>query len=238
MLDLRVVKPLDLAKIRSVDYLGEEQLKDSFLLVPGEPYPVVLDIIGENFQNVEAVLLNNNEIRYRMVSTTRIWATVPEIMIGQPIRDLFVITSKEDYSNVTSFIYEVGKTATFVSGIQKLIGQFVFLLLKTPDSGVFARGKGGGLLSIIGTNPNQKFQATTLVAQRILNTGDQLRESQAGSDLPSSEKLRSVTILNIGNTKGDPTSISVSLKITTMAGGDMLTNLQFGAQNLAENLGT
>jgi hypothetical protein len=236
MYDVKAIQMLDAARVRTVDYLPPDEVRSIFLVALGQRLPVVLDVTGDNFNRAQKVLLNGASLQFRVLSGTRMLVTVPDTMAGRQITSLFVLTDATSFMSTSLYSYALGSKVEFFQGYQKLVAQFLKLLMTTPGSGVFARNSGGGLQKFPGSVQKSPHQSLTAVSQAIFNTAEQLIASQSGVDMPPAEKLRNVEIARIDFAKGDPTSVEVGLRIKTQTGGAFPVNLQLGAKSVVDQL--
>jgi len=234
MLDIKVVKLLNAARIRKVDYLTADEARAYFSVPITEKAPVVFSIEGDNFDRAEQVLYNGEAITFFVRNSSLIHAIVPDNLVGRRVRNIFVLTNSREFNSSAIFSYEFGSSIGTVAGPEKLIQQFLLLLQKTPGSGVFNRSAGGGLQKFAGSVQKAPGQTLASISQKILNTAEQLKESQAGADLPPDERMRAVLINNITFTKGDNTSVEVALKVVTYGGSGLPVNLTLGAKAVIE----
>ena len=234
MLDIKVVKLLNAARIRKVDYLTADDARAFFSVATTEKAPVVFSIEGDNFDRAEQVLYNSEPISFFIRNSSLIHAPVPDNLVGRPVQSMFVLTSSKEFNSSAIYSYAFGSSIGSTSGPEKLVQQFLLLLQKTPGTGVFNRSTGGGLLKFTGSVQKAPGQTLAAISQKILNTAEQLKESQVGSTLPPDERMRAVIINNLTFTKGDTTSVEVALKVVTYGGSGLPVNLTLGAKSVIE----
>lgn len=235
MIDLKVVKPKDFAKIKSADYLSEELLKKMFLAKDGESFPIVLMLEGENFHRATDVVLNGHQLEYTLLSPTKIIAQVTPSLASQDITSLYVLTDKESFAVSSVLSFEFGAIPELMSGMTKVIAQFTKVMLTTPGTDTFDKGLGGGAQQFAGSTTKSPHTILAQAAMLVTRTADQIKSRQLNSSLPNDEKLKSVEILSLDFSRGDSTSIDMKIRLSTYAETGFPISLELGAQDLAAN---
>lgn len=158
-----------------------------------------LDIRGTSFVDVANVLINGyRSPNFIVESATRIFAEIPSVARGEPVTDIQVLLLAAAPGQESAVVLDVGGGDGYVSGTAKLLQTFIKVLLTTPGSDLFNPTLGGGLRSVIGTAFNSSVTAESRVRTAISNTENQLQSLHSGaSNLPASEKLRSVSVLSV-----------------------------------------
>lgn len=107
-----------------------------------------------------------------------------------------------DVDQVTRKVFLAVSSKT-VTGIYKLIQIVVLALLNTPGKDVLDPQKGGGFLSLIGSNidPNDSSSVYADIAYRVSKVEDEIISNQIGLSGPKAEKLQELRLLDI--TKGE-----------------------------------
>lgn len=178
----------------------------------------MLQLTGSDFTQVQRVKVNNLDMPFTVVSKSEIICTIPEN--SPTIDQVDVITSATTVSRRTYFEYMVGADVQAVQGAQKLIQQFIKLLMTSKGSDIFNPGRGGSLQEFVGTN----FAAdnpTSLVAQitmRIVQCGFEMAMMQGMAGIPDDERLISVDVLGIEADPNDPTILQLSIRLNIFSG--------------------
>ena len=235
MLDISAVKLKDLAEVTEIEFLGQEQTQALSLVRGGESLPIVLDIRGKNFDRVAAVVLNGVELQYIPVTPSRLYAVMPDNMVGQTIRSLNVITDRDSFTNTSLYSFELGSPAPY-SGTEKLVFQFIKVLMTTPGTDLFDRSLGGGMRTIAGKAVRDSQSLLAQVIATILNVAEQIRQRDAKLDLPPEETLQSVEIISADFAKGDPTSVSVFIRVRSQSDRSVVFNFLAGVENVLKEL--
>jgi len=183
-MDVQFIKYLDLMQFRQV------------IPLQGSPVPT-LDIYGADFTKVSEVFLNNIESpSVVVVSKSRLWAQVPDLLKGSKISDVAVYSNGLTQTERSKLVYTLGGR-TSVSGLTKLIQIFVKLLLQSPGQDCFNPEVGGGLLGIIGqpieNGVRNSFQS--VLFGKVNNIASHIRQTQQRDGrVPLSERLLAATV--------------------------------------------
>lgn len=111
--------------------------------------PRSLVIQGRDFNNAYEVLINEAKSPSVIIQSSRkLLAQIPT-GLGGPIRTVVIISSRLTGTKRSKITYKIGDTTHTVSGIERLIQQFLKMLLTTPGSDIFAKKVGGGLLRTV-----------------------------------------------------------------------------------------
>jgi len=181
-------------------------------------YTGVLQLRGSDFSKTQRVKVNNTDVPHAVVSKTEIMCAIPDG--SSSIENVDVITTSKTINRRTYFEYMVGESPSVVAGTQKLIQQFVKLLLTTPGSDVFNKTSGAGMQSFIGTNfsPDNPSSLVAQVTMRVLQTGFDMTLRQTIAGVPADERLSDVQVLGVSIDPDDPTIMQLSLKLNTFSG--------------------
>jgi hypothetical protein len=179
--------------------------------------PRSIVVRGEDFRNVETVLINGTASpSFVAYSTSELIAEVPEAWRDESITAVAVMSSRLTFTTRSIVNFTVGTKVRKVNGVLRLMQQFLRILLRTPGSNVFARQSGGGLLTSIGSNISARAAADIAVAVNTARSyliGVQTIER----NLPPNERLLSAEISALDV---DPrgTSIAVTIVLTNHSG--------------------
>ena len=166
----------------------------------------------------EQVWVNGKQQAFGVISRNLLLASFP--VADQTIDTIEVIVPSAAASSEALFSYSVG-TLDVVSGPLKLVQQFVSCLLTTPGSDIFDppslfagidRWVGA---SIPESNP-QYLHAQLVVA--VQTTATTFIARQSTLSIPPDEKLASASIASIDSPPDSPTTITITLRISTMSG--------------------
>jgi hypothetical protein len=238
MLDLKVVKLKDFAKVTGAEFLNRETVEQSFLYELGQSLPIILRITGEGFVKATDVIINGTSVPYTVQNATTILATLTESLGERPIKSISVLNDSANYSNTSSFSFEVGDRFEPTSGIEKAIAQFVKVLLTTPGSDDFDKTIGGGLNTLSGKTGDAAYTFLAQVALTLVRTGEFIRQRNSNLPLPNDEKLQSVEVISIDFANNDPSSIEARIRVNTLGTSNIPVALTLGTQGLLENLTT
>lgn len=214
---LEVVKYRDLAGIKELSRF-----------VPGTSLPT-LEILGEDFDNVEEVYINEVlSPEFIIVNRTTLWAVLP-IGARNSISTVEVISSTFTKTAVASKLqFKIGTTPKRVTGILRLVQLFTKWMLQTPGSDIFNREMGGGLQELVGKVQTTKGMEPVMsaIAQAIDRTTTQIRTSQLRSTgtLSADERLLSAALVDFGIFEGKMEA-QARVKIRAVSGQAAVTNL-------------
>lgn len=194
-----------------LDYLGGNAAAVSF-------YSGILQLRGDDFSSAQRVKINNTDVQFSIVSKTEIMCDLPKN--ASNIDSVDVITSSKTINRRTYFEYMVGESPAKVMGTQKLIQQFVKLLMTTPGSDIFNPASGAGLQGFVGTNfsPDNANSVVAQVTFRVIQCGLDMTLRQTVAGVPADERLSDVQVLGVSVDPDDPTIMSLSLRLNTFGG--------------------
>lgn len=193
-------------------------------------FPASLEIKGTNLLQADEVWINDlPAAEFIKISNSKLIAQIPSSQTQSIIRKVSVLATKPVVNRASILRFEVGTTISGLKGLEKLVQQFVKLLLQTPGSDAFAPALGGGLQTIIGTNVGRK-QTRDLAASLVNSvnrTRDQIFSLQANdSRIPPDEKLLRADTEGVGF---DPntTTLAARVFIGAVSGKEAVANLTF-----------
>lgn len=201
-----------------------QDLKVTYLLAPIEVVSSTIDepgrcvIVGRSgFYSAVEVQVNHAPVGFSAVSDSRIIADV-DPNLGDA--DLMKVTvwKESQVSEVAQLThFEVGSRPQTVSGLSKLVQQFVMMLFKDPGTDAFFPAEGGGLMGLSKTFLAVDDQvALGEVNSAIKKTVKTLRRKQLGRYVPPDERLASAELVNFYKT--DTGELRVFIDITSVAG--------------------
>ena len=117
-----------------------------------------------------------------------------------------------------------------VAGTQKLIQQFLKLLLTTTGTDIFSPTTGGDLQQFVGTNfsPSNTSSIVAQVTLRVVQAGLEMSLRQTTAGIPPDERLSDVQVLGVSVDPDDPTIMSLSLRLNTFGGRSTQFNTMLG----------
>jgi hypothetical protein len=215
MIDIRVAIIKDI-----LPYVSAEKVLDD---------PPTLEIRGRNFLRATAVYMNNVKAPEMVIfSDEHLWAQIPRAQASEVITSLMVISETLSMGKQSLVHFELNDFRR-VSGVQKLCQYFIKLLLQSPGSDIFAKDIGGGLLKMIGQNDafNDGKSVRTAILDAINRVKSYIvKEQGPDGSIPLDERLLDITINGVSFDE-TRTEITVNITLTSMAGSQATTNLQF-----------
>ncbi len=180
-------------------------------------HPRSLIVTGAGFENVDQVLLNGVlSPEFVVASKTSLVVQVPDAMATETITDVAGRSATPSFSERSLIEFTIGSRIRKLTGTQRLVQNFVRLLLRTPGSNIFHPTAGGGLLQRVGGLVDSITAADIAVA--ITNTKPFILAERAQErNIPAEERLLSAEIAGM---VPDPASASiyVTLILTSQAG--------------------
>ncbi len=179
--------------------------------------PRSLRIEGEDFRSVETVMINGlTSPEFIAVNNRTIIAEVPEVLRSSTITEVTVLSQNLTLTERSLIELTFGERPKRVSGLVRLIQNFVRILLRTPGSNLFSKRSGGGLLRRVGSNITSQSAADVQVAvnltkQYIISVQTPVRE------IPPSERLLEAEITSIVPDPGN-TALFVTIVLTSHSG--------------------
>lgn len=150
---------------------------------------------------------------FAVYSANELIAQVPEVLEDAIITDVAVLSSVPTMTERSLIEFGVGARVTKISGTQRLLQNFVRLLLRTTGSNVFHKTLGGSLQGSVGSNMGQRVAADVAVA--ISNVKRQIIAAQTPlSSLPPSERLLSAEIAGLSEDEAN-TSVYCTVVLTS-----------------------
>lgn len=161
------------------------------------PDPLVLLGQGTGLMSTESALVNGHDASFEVISDTRILITVPTVLKRELIRSVDLLS--ERYTGKNGIRLEFAATGRLLSGLQKLVQQFVLLMFTTPGSDTFAKGVGGGIQSLSGVSMDAKGRGAivALIQSAVRRTASQLTTIQASLKLPADERIKHAELLDV-----------------------------------------
>ncbi len=191
--------------------------------------PPTLEVKGKNFLRATAVFINEIQAPEMVIfSDTRLWVQIPPSKVSEVITSIMVISETLSPGKQSLIHFELNDFRV-VSGVQKLAQYFIKLLLQSPGSDIFAKDVGGGLLKMIGQsdilNNGKSVKSSILDAINRIKAYI-INNQSSNTSIPLDERMLDVQVNGI-SFDGTKTEVTVNLTLTSMAGSQATTNLQF-----------
>ena len=204
----------------------ESVLLNQVRVLPGPPRTV--SVIGADFSSVDTVLINQSESPdVVVVSKTSLLAQVPDIVAGDRITSVAVLSRNITLSERSLLKIRIGQTPGRSSGILRLIQFFIKVLFTTPGRDIFSPRLGGGALRNIGATFGAG-QSSDIVNDFVIAVDVTSRQIIAiqgrDSSIPRAERLLSAQVLSASFNKSLG-GIDASVQISSQAGQQGVANV-------------
>lgn len=188
----------------------------------------MLDVVGEDFTSVDEVLVNDLPADTVVVLTqTRLLASLPTPLKPEDVMSVAVLSRQLTITPRSLIKLRVGKTPSMVTGILKLVQEFLRLLFMTPGSDIFSPDLGGAALRNIGStfSANKGGSVVSDFVLSVNTTSKQLVAIQSRDPrLPKDERLLSARV-NSASFDQTTAALIVSVEIMSQAGRSVLANV-------------
>ena len=183
-------------------------------------YPPSVLIIGSGLDKTKEVLFNDIEAREFIISSpSRLVVRIPESQVGKALRGIRVFStvpvSRKDA------VLELGfpKPMKSVSGMERLVQNWMLIFMSTPGSSIFNPSSGAGGRSIIGRTTDRYGKGVSAdLAQAIDKTKTELISIQGKNPrIPLSEKLLSSDLESL-NFDSNTATLHARVAIKNMLG--------------------
>jgi hypothetical protein len=237
MIDIKITHTKEFAKVTSIGHLNQDHAEQLGLYKKGDILPIIFVINGENFSEAKKVLINTREVEFYIVSSKRLFAFMPANWKDLSLDEVYVITDSKRYSSSSLLVYELGQWGT-VGGPEKVVSQFIKLLMTTPGTDSFEPHLGAGLLKFPGQGLKYPADIAVKVTTAIVRAADHYRLSQMGnSSLKSYEKLENAKIISMDhNAVTHPGDFYIWLKIDVQSGQSIPVQLQVAGDQLLKSI--
>lgn len=201
---------MDLQVVRLFDVVDIDSIAEA---VGVSPRSVIIQ--AEDLESAESVLLNGfPSPEFVVFAQNRLIAQVPAEIVTQQITDVFVLSNRLTLTQRSLVEFTFGSRPSSVSGILRLMQNFIRHLVRTPSTNVFNKKSGGGLLSKVGSTIGAGGGRDRAVADSVIavnQTATYFIEVQAGiRNLAPSERLLSANVIAA---QADPTNGALALSI-------------------------
>lgn len=189
--------------------------------------PRLLDVLGKDFRSVDEVRINDLvSPRVVIVSRTRLIADIPDTVAG--LVESVMVTSRQLTVTPRSLIQlKIGRVASKVSGILRLVQIFLKILLTSPGTDIFSQQVGGDALKNLGRTFG-KSQSGEIVSDFVLAVQTTVRQILAiqGRDpsIPRDERLLSARVMSASYSQQE-LGLFVSVELISQAGQAALANI-------------
>lgn len=215
MLDIRVVRPVNLAKVDTIDVLTKEEAV-VYSTTPPYDIPVVYRLTGSSFDRAVEVLVNGTSVSFFPKGKTSMDVVMPPRLENAIISDVFVVTDPATGTNQSTLVFDMQDTLTTARGPEKALSQFLKVLMTGQDSD--PDGAGGNmrkLAAVAASNPTGLLAQVVTSVQRVVA---QIRRFNGALTLPANERLAQAQVVSARVSPTDPSAVEVILMVTTQSG--------------------
>lgn len=186
-----------------------------------------LRVQGQDFTNAVQVLLNRQPVDFVVLSKNYLVCShSPDL---ETVDSLEVVASSARITGTSFFSYFLGEPIRTVSGIEKLTGQFIKLLLTSRGTDTFNPDLGGDLQKwVSSTTDPEGSVAFSQILSKVVTLGANMTAGQVVSNLPPEETLAFVEVVDIQFNPADPTEIELSIRLRNLAGQLAAVNVLVG----------
>lgn len=175
--------------------------------------PACVLAVGEKLDKTTEVFYNDLPVdEFFAQSPTRLIVKIPATAVGKPFVSLRVLSDASVVRRDSEVSLKLNNPLRTVSGMDRLIQNWIMTFMTTPGSDVFDKSSGGGALAIIGrTTDRDGRSASADLTMAIDRTRTELIKKQTYSNrVPSSEKLLSC---ELGDVVFDPYSGKLQARV-------------------------
>lgn len=178
--------------------------------------------------DIEGITINELEAKFVATSPGFALCLLPAGV--DTISSISVVTSVAALSQASAFTYALSDNIRAVSGVQKLVFQFVKLLQTTQGSDILHPSEGGNLQKLVGNTFNTDGISSigAQVMTLINNVSAQIIVGQSKAALPPEERLLRAAIGSVLVDPNDPSKVTVDLRIENMARQSAVFNFLAG----------
>lgn len=162
--------------------------------------PPSIVVVGEQLNSVSEILYNGILVsEYVVSSPSRLIVRIPPSQVGKDLMDFKVFSNRPLQNADASLLMEVSRPLKTISGMDRLIQNWMIVFMTTPNSDVFTPTSGGGARAIIGSRTDSKNKSASAdLAVAVQKTEAELIKSQAKSfNIPPEEKLLSSSLESV-----------------------------------------
>jgi hypothetical protein len=215
VVDFQVVFPQEVIELSSIR------------LLPGIT-PKTLDILGKDFRAVDEVQINEvASPSVVVISRTRLLAQVPSSLGASSVQTVSVVSNRLTISKKSILRFRVGRVASKVRGILRLVQLFTKILFTRPGSDIFFQRTGGDALRNVGRTFG-KSQSGSIVSDFVIavNTARQQIVAIQSRDpsIPLDEKLLTARVRS-SHFSPQQGALIVSVEVLSQAGQAAVANV-------------
>lgn len=189
--------------------------------------PPSIIVLGSELNRATEVYYNDIQAKEFLIqSPSRLIVKIPPEAIGKNFTSIRVLASAAVSKRDASISFQLNNPLERISGIDRLIQNYLMVLMTTPGSDVFDKSSGGGAQALIGrpTDRYGKGVSADLASSLERTKTEIIKKQSKGTSIPLSEKLLNATldqivfdssvgrltaIVTIQNMLGDQAEISV-----------------------------
>ncbi len=180
--------------------LAKTRLKIASVAPVRNFYPPSIIVLGEQFNLTDEIQYNGVQVQeFIIASPTRLIVRIPDSQVGVNLADLRVLAPVPLAQRDAIVSLAVARPLRTVSGIDRLVQEWVLIFLTNPGSDIFDPTSGGGARSVIGQAADVTgTNAMSDLSLAVENTKRQLLQKQAkNSKIPPNERLLSASLSNV-----------------------------------------
>lgn len=180
---------------------------------------------GDDFSRTKFIIVNGHITSDFAISGDTLFIYPPEGIDTSDIKYIVVVAESGTIDSKSLLKLGFGYTVREASGVDRLVQLFVFVLLTTPGSYIMDKSTGGGLLAVMRKSGGAQAQVVLPeLVSSIRKTESDIKALQAGLDLPASELLLAVNIIDTSINPGD-FSVTAFVELVTLNGSRRAFNL-------------
>lgn len=163
-------------------------------------YPPSMLIVGENLDRAESVEINGiTADEFSIMAVNRLVARIPTSQVGQPISSVRVYSATNAAAGDAVFEFRISNPVTDISGMDRLVQQWLLLFMSTPGSDIWEPTSGGGGRALVGSTVDVRHNsAASDLAMAVTRTNTELLSRQSSVlGLPPEEKLLSSSLESV-----------------------------------------
>lgn len=175
--------------------------------------PASVIAFGESLDKTSEVFYNDLPVdEFFAQSPSRLIVKIPTAAVGKPFVSIRAMSDASLIRRDSEVSLKLNNPLRTVSGMDRLIQNWIMTFLTTPGSDVFDKSAGGGAQTIIGRSTDRDGRSASAdLTMAIDRTRTELVKKQsASSRVPSSEKLMSC---ELGDVVFDPYSGKLQARV-------------------------
>jgi len=180
---------------------------------------------GDDIDTTKFALVNGHKTTDFAIQGNSLLIYPPENVATSDVKSLVVVAESSSVNNQTLMRLGFGYSVREVSGVDRLVQLFVFMLLKTPGTYIMGAGRGGGVLGIMSRGAGGQPQTLVPdVVAAIRKTEQDIKAMQSGLSLPADELLLATDIISTQVRAADG-SVVVFVELVTLNGSRRAFNI-------------